>query len=113
LLPSFISCLGVRLPESSGGNSLLYGNASGRSVGKCISAGLDGVTVVSSDPSPTNRSWCAECEEFAPQFLVLQLKATAVAPAKPLPTKNQKPHSVDQQLRVRAKFDLRAGWRKA
>ena len=64
-------------------------------VGKCIGAGLDRMAAVSSDPSPTNRSWCAECEEFAPQFLVLQLKATAVAPAKPLPAKDQEAHSID------------------
>jgi hypothetical protein len=80
-------------------------------VGKCIGAGLNGVTIVSPDPSPANCSLRAEKDQLAPQFLVLQLKASAVAPAKPLPAKDQEPHSVDQQLRVRAQFDSSACWR--
>ena len=69
-------------------------------VGKCIGAGLDGVTIVSPDPAPTNRPSRTELEEFAPEFLVLQLEAAAVAPAILLPAKDPEPHSVDQQLRV-------------
>ena len=82
-------------------------------VGKCIGAGLNRMAAVAANPAPTNRPSRTELEEFAPEFLVLQLEATAVAPAKPLPAKDPESHSVDQQLRVRAKFDLRAGWRKA
>jgi hypothetical protein len=40
-------------------------------IGKCIGAGLDGMTAVPSDPSPTNCSLRVEKEQFAPQFLVL------------------------------------------
>ena len=71
-------------------------------VGKCIGAGLDRMTAVAPDPSPANCSLRAEKDQLAPQFLVLQIKATAVAPAKPLPTKDQEPHSIYQQFRVRA-----------
>ena len=64
-------------------------------VGKCIGAGLDRMPIVSPDPSPTNCSQFVKLDQLAPQFLVLQLKATAVAPAKPLPAKDQEAHSID------------------
>jgi hypothetical protein len=97
------------VPAASGSNSFLNGGCSGRLVGKYISARLDGVTVMTSNPSPAYRSLRAEKDQLAPQILVLQLEATAVAPAKPLPSKDKEPHSVDQQFRVRAQFDSRAG----
>ena len=40
-------------------------------VGKCIGAGLDGVAIVSPDPSPANCSQFVKLEQLSPQFLVL------------------------------------------
>ena len=80
-------------------------------VGKCIGAGLDRMAAVPFDPSPTNGSQFVKLDQLAPQFLVLQLESATVPPAKPLPAKYQEPHSVDQQLRVRAQLDSSACWR--
>ncbi len=54
------------LPAASSGNSFLNGGCPGRLVGKHIGSGLDRMTAVPSDPSPTNCSIRAQQEQFAP-----------------------------------------------
>jgi hypothetical protein len=59
------------LPAASGGNTFLNRGCSGRLVGKRISAGLDRMAAVPSDPLPANRPIRVQKKQLTPQFLVL------------------------------------------
>lgn len=82
-------------------------------MGKLIGVGLNRMVAVAANPVPTNRPSRTELEEFAPEFLVLQLETAAVSPSVTSPAEDEKAHSVDQQFGVRAQFDLGADWRQA
>src|ERR1700678_3534511 len=87
--------------------------ASRRGIGERIGAALQRMSVVASEPLPTNAKPHIQVDELGPEVSMVEWRTSPVSPTLAAPPKDETSHPVDQEFGIGVQFHSCSGWNRA
>ena len=108
--------MGERVDKSKAGSrreALCARKASRRGIGERIGAALQRMSIVASEPLPTNAKLHIQVDELGPEVSMVEWRTAPVSPTLTAPPKDEISHPVDQEFGIGMQFNSCSGWNRA
>jgi hypothetical protein len=84
-----------------------------RCIGESVGAALQRMSVVASEPLPTNTKLQIQVDELGPEVSMVEWRTSPVSPSLATPPKDETSHPVDQEFGIGVQFNSSSGWNRA
>ena len=84
-----------------------------RAVGERVGATLQRMSVVASEPLPTDVELHIQVDELRPEVSIVEWRPAPVSPSLAPPSKDKTSHPLDQEFGIGMQFNVCSGWNRA